>query len=71
MDSLSRVSTHTVSMTLAKNKMCVMEFGPDQSMDMFQVRMWVWLGGVTTVWLPYYRLDDLLTQLLTLLSWIQ
>lgn len=36
-DSLSRVSTHTVSMTLAKNRLCVMEFGPDSAMDMFQI----------------------------------
>jgi hypothetical protein len=41
-ESLSRVPTHTVSMTLAKSKkMCVMEFGPDHSMDMFQVGGWV------------------------------
>ena len=33
----TRQSTHTVSMTLAKNKSCVMKYGPDPRMDMFQV----------------------------------
>ena len=36
-DSLNRPSTHTLAMTLRKTHEHVMEFGPDQSYDMFQV----------------------------------
>ncbi|XP_019850677.1 PREDICTED: pellino isoform X1 [Amphimedon queenslandica] len=36
-ESLSRVHTHTVAMTMSKTKTSVMEFGPDPSVDMFQI----------------------------------